>query len=130
MSYNNRLFATFTFKENLDSLIYNITSMYDILYKRIFVLNILNKNEYIITYNVEEANVNNIPESTFLVHRKKQNNVLYTINALNLLIKQLNNGFLDRSYQINWNNYNNSIILTQQNEIKILPTKIYKIINI
>jgi hypothetical protein len=95
-----------------------------------FVLEIKNNNEYVITYNVEQANVANIPENTILVHRKKDTNTLYTINALNELIKSLNGGVVDPRYKIDWMHYRNTILLTQQNELKELKTKIHEIIEL
>jgi hypothetical protein len=95
-----------------------------------FILEILGKDEYVITYNVEQANVSHIPENTILVHRKKESNSLYTINALNELIKKLNGGVVDTRFPINWNHYKNCILLTQHNELKQLNTKIFKIIEL
>ena len=68
--------------------------------------------------------------NTILVHRKKQTNTLYTINALNELIKSLNNGFLDKSYAVNWNEYRNCMLLVQAEGYKRVDTKVRKIINI
>ena len=84
---NNKLFCTFTDESGLDALISEITSRYSIIYNKLFVLKIVGKEEFVITYNVEQANVSSIPENTILVHRKKESNTLYTINALNELIK-------------------------------------------
>jgi hypothetical protein len=39
--------------------------------------------------------------NTILVHRKKETNTLYTINALNELIKKLNGGVVDIAYKVN-----------------------------
>ena len=61
------------------------------MYKKMFVLFVKSTNEYVVTYNVEQGNVNSIPANTILVHHKKESNTLYTINALNDLIKKLNN---------------------------------------
>jgi hypothetical protein len=127
---NNKLFATFIDPRGLDDLIYNITSHYDIMYNKIFVLEILGKSEYVITYNVDQGNVDNIPENTILVHRKKESNTLYTINALNGLIKKLNGGVVDPRYRIEWQHYRNCILLTQNNELNQLNTKIHKIIDL
>ena len=41
------------------------------------------------TYNVEQGNTKDIPSNTIMVHRKKDSNTLYTINALNELIKKI-----------------------------------------
>jgi hypothetical protein len=127
---NNKLFCTFTDPKNLDVLIEDIKAKYSIIYNKMFVLEIIGKEEYVITYNVEHANVSYIPENTILVHRKKESNTLYTINALNELIKKLNGGVVDTKFAINWNHYKNCILLTQHNELNQLNTKIFKIIEI
>lgn len=127
---NNKLFATFTDLDNLDMLIENITSQYSIMYNKMFVLEIKDKNEFVVTYNVDQGNVNSIPENTILVHRKKESNTLYTINALNELIKKLNGGVVDTRYRVDWQHYRNSILLTQHNDLTQLNTKIYKIIDL
>ena len=127
---NNRLFATFTQQDLIEGLINELSSTYSIMYKKMFVLFIKSTNEYVITYNIEQGNVNTIPENTILVHRKKESNTLYTINALNDLIKKLNNGEIDPTYKIEWQNYKNCVLLTQQGEIKQLNTKIFKIVDL
>ena len=127
---NNRLFSTFTQQDLIEGLINELSSTYSIMYKKMFVLFIKSTNEYVITYNVEQGNINTIPENTILVHRKKESNTLYTINALNDLIKKLNNGEIDPTYKIEWQNYKNCVLLTQQGEVKQLNTKIYKIVDL
>ena len=127
---NNKLFCTFTDLEGLEVLIEKIKTRYSIIYNKLFVLEIVGKNEYVVTYNVEQANVNSIPENTILVHRKKESNTLYTINALNELIKKLNGGVVDTKFPIDWNHYRNCVLLTQHNELNQLNTKIYKIIEL
>jgi hypothetical protein len=94
---NNRLFATFTQQETIEDLINDLSTSYDIMYNKMFVLFIKSTNEYVVTYNVEQGNINSIPSNTILVHRKKESNTLYTINALNDLIKKLNGGVVDQS---------------------------------
>jgi hypothetical protein len=127
---NNRLFATFTQQQSIDELINNLSSTYTIMYKKMFILFVKSTNEYVITYNVEQGNIDNIPSNTILVHRKKESNTLYTINALNDLIKTLNNGMVDSNYKIDWKDYQNSILLTNHGDFKQLNTKIYKIIDL
>jgi hypothetical protein len=127
---NNKLFATFTTLEELDNLVDQLNQTYSIMYKKIFVLQLSDSDEYILTYNVDQGNVNSIPENTILVHRKKEYNVLYTINSLNELIKSLNNGVVNPNYRIDWQHYKNTILLTQHNELKQLKTKIYQIVNL
>jgi len=114
----------------LDLLIEDIKAKYDIIYNKIFILEIMGRDEYVVTYNVDQTNLSSIPENTILLHRKKESNTLYTINALNELIKLLNGGVVDIYYKVNWQHYRNTILLTQHNELKQLKTKIHKIIEI
>ena len=127
---NNKLFCTCTDLDGLDAIIKDIKSKYDIIYNKLFVLEIVGKDEYVITYNVDQTNLNSIPDNTILVHRKKESNTLYTINALNELIKKLNGGVVDTKYQVDWQHYRNCILLTQHNELNQLNTKIHKIIEV
>ena len=127
---NNKLFCTFTDLEGLDALLEDIQSKYTIIYNKMFVLEIVGKDEYVVTYNVDQGNVQTIPENTILVHRKKESNTLYTINALNELIKKLNGGVVDTSYKVDWQHYRNCVLLTQHNDLNQLNTKIYKIIEL
>jgi hypothetical protein len=127
---NNKLFCTFTSGEELDELVSELSTVYTIMYNKMFVLFVKSTNEYVVTYNVDQNNVNEIPENTILVHRKKETNTLYTINALNELIKKLNGGVVDMSYRVSWPHYRNSILLTQHNELKQLNTKVFKIIEL
>ncbi len=126
----NKLFCTFTSEEELEMLTKDISNAYTIMYNKIFILFVKSTNEYVLTYNVDQGNVNSIPENTILVHRKKETNSLYTINALNELIKKLNGGVVDISYRVNWQHYKNCILLTQHNELKQLNTKVHSIIEL
>ena len=130
-SYNldmsNKLFCTFATEETLDAVLSEIKSRYRIIYNKIFVLYSKSQNEYICTYNVDFGNVSNFIDNTILVHRKKESNTLYTINALNTLIKELNGGQLDTSFRVNWTDYRNCILLTKGPELKRINTKLYKL---
>jgi hypothetical protein len=127
---NNKLFASFTQTELLEDLIERISTDYIINYGKLFVLYIKSTNEYVVTYNTDSGNIGSLPPNTISVHRKKDTNTLYTINALNELIKRLNGGIVDPSFKVNWNHYKNCILLTQQNEFKSLNTKLYQIIEL
>ena len=125
----NKLFCTFTTKEELDSTVDTIKDQYDILFNKIFVLFVESTNEYVCTYNVDSFNMSNtILDNTILLHRKKDSNTLYTINALNDLIKELNGGILDMKYKVNWSEYRNCILLTTGGELKRLDTKVHDIL--
>jgi len=127
---NNKLFCTFVTEVSIDDVVTSISNSYSIMYNKMFVLFIKSTGEYVITYNVDQGNVNNIPDNTILVHRKKETNTLYTINALNTLIKALNGGVVDPKFKVDWQHYKNCILLTQGNELRQLNTKVHKIIEL
>ena len=130
MALTNKLFCTFVEEQQIDEFIEDIKNYYTIAYNKIFVLYVKSNNEYVCTYNIMETEIDEIPYNTILVHRKKESNTLYTINALNELIKKLNDGVVDVNYRINWQHYKNTILLTQHDELKQLRTKIYKIVEL
>ena len=129
---NNRLYCTFATLDNFEELISTIQSSYVILFDKIFVLESLDKEKIMLTYNVDTGNSINetMVDNTILVHRKKQTNTLYTINALNELIKSLNNGVLDKKFSIEWNHYKNCILLIQAEGFNRIDTKVKTIINL
>lgn len=51
-------------------------------------------------------------KDTILINHKKETNTFYSINALNGLIRTINSGILDKSYQISWHNYEDSLLLS------------------
>ncbi len=127
----NKLFCTFSAKDKLDNTLETITNEYVIMYGKIFVLESDDSDEFMCTYNIEvDQSSTRILPNTILLHRKKESNTLYTINSLNLLIKSLNEGVLDTSFKIDWQNYRNTILLTQGNDLRKLSTKIFKIVTL
>jgi hypothetical protein len=127
----NKLFCTFTSPSTVDETISTISTKYSILFNKIFVLESPQSEELICTYNIDTGNVSSQPlPNTILLHRKKESNTLYTINALNTLIKSLNNGMLDINYRIDWYDYKNCILLTTGEELRRLDTKINKVVNL
>ena len=129
---NNKLYCTFTTNENVEEIIERVKSSYVVLFNKIFVLESLDGQKIMLTYNVDMNNssTNGIIDNTILVHRKKQTNTLYTINALNELIKSLNNGVLDKRFPREWNDYKNCILLIQTEGFNKIDTKIKEIINL
>ena len=129
---NNRLYCTFTTVDAYEEVANTIQTSYVILFNKIFVLESLDREKVMLTYNVDMNNSAKDPmvDNTILVHRKKQTNTLYTINALNELIKSLNNGVLDKSFTVNWNDYKNCILLIQTEGFNRIDTKIKEIINL
>ena len=100
---NNKLFCTFASPSIIDETVNTISNTYSILFNKIFILESPHSDELICTYNIDTGNVSSQPlPNTILLHRKKESNTLYTINALNTLIKSLNGGVLDNQYRLNW----------------------------
>lgn len=125
----NRLFCSFTQKDKLEEKLAEINSQYKILYSKIFVLASPESDEYLCTYNIEvEDQETKILGNTILLHRKKETNTLYTINALNMVIMSLNNGILDSKFPIDWPEYRNSVLLTQSSGFRKLNTIVHKIV--
>ena len=129
---NNRLYCTFTTVDAYEEVVNTIQTSYVILFNKLFVLESLDGEKIMLTYNVDMNNSakDSMVENTILVHRKKQTNTLYTINALNELIKELNNGVLDKTFPIEWNHYKNCILLIQAEGFNRIDTKIKEIINL
>lgn len=127
---SNKLFCTFATEDTLDTVLENIQEKYRIIYNKIFVLYSKSQDEYICTYNVDFGNVGSFIDNTILVHRKKESNTLYTINALNTLIQELNEGKQDSSYRVNWADYKNCVLLTKGPELKRINTKLFRIIQL
>ena len=126
-----QLLCTFTPANKLRLIVSNIIDNYTIVYDKVFVLaNLDNRHEYMCTYNVYKDDVDKLMDYTISLHRKKETNTLYTINALNELIKLINNGILDTSYQINWENYSNTMLTTNEDGVKKIPTKIKEVVYI
>ena len=128
-----QLLATFTTKTDLDKTIENIKGAYTIAFGKIYVLqNENNINELICTYNVDlEAGADyNDVKGTISLHRKKHSNTLYTINALNEVITNLNNGLVDSKFIVPWENFKNTLMVTNSDGLNKIPTRIYKIIKI
>jgi hypothetical protein len=125
-----QLICLFTTEPDLDYTSSMIQKTYNIVYNRIFVLSIEDSEELICSFNIEKGNVRKQLPGAMLVHRKRDTNTMYTINSLNALVKSENNGILDSNYTVDWTKYRNSLLVTSNNELKILRTKVYQILNL
>tara|TARA_R110002074_G_scaffold270598_1_gene442340 strand:- start:15 stop:416 length:402 start_codon:yes stop_codon:yes gene_type:complete len=129
----SQLLCTFTTKDNLDDTVKKITDAYSIVFNKVYVLQNENiVNELICTYNVDigsGVDYNKVM-GTISLHRKKHSNTLYTINALNECIKNLNNGVSDNKFMVPWENFKNMLLITNSEGLNRINTRIYKIIEI
>ena len=129
----SQLLATFTTKVYLDGIVEKIKSTYPIIFDKIYILqNEDTPKELICTYNVDMSNSvdYNAIENTISLHRKKHTNTLYTINALNEVVMNMNNGVKDPNTIVPWENYKNSILVTNSEGLNKINTRILKIIKI
>ena len=97
-----QLLCTFTTQDRLKPTIDLVISCHDVLFDKIYVFtNQKDTSQLICTYNIPN-NQDNFIEGmdTIALHRKKQSNTLYTINALNEVIREKNNGVLDKTFPI------------------------------
>ena len=125
-----QLLCTFAHKKDLDLIIDYISKSYTISEKRLFVFSNTDKNsELYVTYNVEPDDYKKTP-NTIMIHRKKETNTLYTVNALNAIIRKSNNGVLDKKFVINWQIYDNSLMLTDGDDIRHIHLDLYKRIDL
>ena len=130
---HTQLLCTFTTKFNLDETIEDIKGSYDIAFNKIYVFqNNDNIKEFICTYNINLENPvdYNVVANTISLHRKKYSNTLYTINALNEVIANLNNGVVDSKFIVPWENFKNTLLVTNSDGLNRISTKLYKIIKI
>jgi len=128
-----QLLCTFTPKNRLDDVLELIIECNDILYSKIYVFqNGNDSSQLICTYNVDlsaGADFNDV-KGTISLHRKKHTNTLYTINALNEVIADLNNGVVDSKFIVPWENFQNTLLVTNSDGLNRINTRIYKIIKI
>lgn len=132
MNEQSQLLCTFTTVDGVDSIVASIKTTYKLMFNKVYLLeNIEDANQLILTYNVAKTDSLSLtpPPSTISVHRKKQTNTIYTINAINKLIESKNGGKLDTSYKIDWTELQNMILVTAYGKLKIVNTKLVKIID-
>ena len=129
-----QLLCTFSTKSELDNTVQKIKDAYNIAFKKIYIFQNEEKvNELICTYNVDldQGSVDyNAVENTISLHRKKHSNTLYTINALNEVIANLNNGIIDSKFIVPWENFKNTLLVTNSEGLNKISTRIYKIISV
>jgi hypothetical protein len=121
------LLCTFAHRKDLNLIIDYVKQSYTIVEKKIFVFNDADKpNDMYVTYNVDQSEDYKKTANTILIHRKKDTNTLYTVNALNEIIKAVNNGVLDKTFVLTWENYKNSLLLTNNEGYRRIVLELYK----
>lgn len=125
-----QLLCTFAHKKDLDLIADYITKSYTITERRMFVFSDAdNRNDLYVTFNIEAVGYTKTP-NTISIHRKKETNTLYTVNALNTIICAANNGVLDKMFQVDWTLYRNSLLLTNDEGLRRIQLQLMRRINL
>ena len=120
-----QLLCTFAHKSDINIVVEDVQQSYVIPEKRIFVFaNADASNNLYCTYNADAGTQRG--QNTISIHRKKETNTLYTVNALNEVIRSVNNGILDKTYQLDWTMYQNSFILTDPIGYRVIDLLFFK----
>lgn len=128
---NSQLLCTFTKKKHINETVAEIKNIYNSVNKLFILENTdSSSSEVYCTYNVliSEIKDKSFLKNTISIHRNKATNTLYTINSINELVMLLNDGNKDKNFKINWENYKNTLIVTNENGLKKISTKLLKII--
>jgi hypothetical protein len=131
MNDKRQLLCTFSLVASFKNTIEEIKKFYVVNNNRFFIFTNVNApKEVFITYNIacEGREFPKFP-NTISIHRKKQTNTLYTLNAMNQIIKDENGGVFDKKFPVNWEHYSNSLIITGTPSIRIIPIEILEIVN-
>lgn len=110
-----QLVCTFAKPRYVESCINEIVERHKIIFEKIFIFKSEDIDDNIISYNIDKTLQEDFLTNTVLVHRNRYTNTLYTINALNEIIRSANNGVLDKNYTVSWENYKNELLVTNPN---------------
>ena len=134
-----QLLCTFCTSDELVDTCQNISEKYQVVSNKIFILENTeetadiysdDEQQLILTYNVTNVDLSDVLNSTISVHRKKQTNTIYTINALNKLIMEKNNGILDKRFRVDWEELENMVLVTAYGKLKRISTQVKQILRL
>lgn len=127
----NILLASFIFPERLEWFLDYLEDKFNIKREKVFVFKNLDDNsKLIVTFKFvikgnKRVNFKNLFPNAILIHKK--GNAIYTINALNKLIELQSDGDVGninyKSVKINWDDYQNKILLYNNNNLNIYNIK-------
>lgn len=123
-----QLVCTFSKKRETDNVIEEIKSNFSILNNKIFIFKSFEiKDDSILSYNIVMDSYKKFLPNSIMVHQKRETNTIYTINALNELIMNLNNGILDKKYPIEWERYRNCALLKNKEGFRVVKIFLVKV---
>ena len=127
MSTKTILLCTFVKKQDLCKRLQLIKKAFKVDRNRVFVLNdnTTEYNRFILTYNIvvprddeDQSNYNSISH-TFRINRNKEYNSLYTVGALNELIRE-EYGEYQKNAMVDWSRYPNCLLLIDRDSDELL----------
>lgn len=133
MHDNRQLLCTFSNAKTFKETIGDIKRFYSMPPAKFFVFaNENNLDEMYITYNTSPSTNGEYSKfpNTISVHRKKHVNCIFSLNAMNQIIRDENEGVFDRNHEVKWEYYKNSLIIKNEISIKIIPLKLVHIISV
>lgn len=127
----NILLASFIFPERIDWFLEYLEENFATPKDKVFVFeNLDDTSKVICTFKfvipvTKRVNFKDLFPNAILIHKK--GNCIYTINALNKLIEEISDtdtGNIDhKSIRINWEDYQNKIMLVNDGKLKISSIK-------
>ena len=126
-----QLVCTFTPKYKVEQTLKDIKNTYTLVNDKVFHFKTFDvKGDSILSYNIVMDSYKNFLPNSIMVHQKRETNTIYTINALNELIMNLNNGILDKSYPIEWERYRNCALLKNKDGFKVVKIILLTVYNL
>ena len=132
------LLATFCKARNVRVTIDLIADSFEVVSGKVFVLqDESDRYKKILTYNIvkDQTVFSDVIKNTISLHRKKEVNSLYTLNALNEVVKIQNNGVLDSKFSVEWEDYRNTLLVTYKEDdgeqkLRRINTRLISVVNI
>ena len=133
------LLATFCKSRDVKDIISLISDSFEIVGGKIFVLqDESDRHKKILTYNIIKENIvfSDVIKNTISLHRKKETNTLYTLNALNEVVMDQNGGQLDPQFSVDWEPHRNTLLVTYKDDesgeqnLRRIETRLINIVNL
>lgn len=121
---NEKICCLFTGRQYIKGSVKRVFNQYPKVNKVIVVEETENPDNCYCVFKIVADEYDKALPYTIIVHRK--GTVLYTINGLNELIKSINGGILDKTLVIPWDNYENCLVVTDNEQnLKIVKTNLW-----
>ena len=133
------LLATFCKARNVKETIDLIADEFEVVGGKIFVLqDESDRYKKILTYNIVKEDVvfSEVIKNTISLHRKKETNTLYTLNALNEVVRDQNSGVIDPKFSVDWEPHRNTLLVTYKDDetgdqhLRRIDTRLISIVNL